>query len=91
VLRVKARGERDVITHVGHAAVISAGEFVRERFGFSAHGLECPRLPASFRSRTTRSYSCLSVVVFERVVVVPPSGSVTVALWLSELPATPSR
>jgi hypothetical protein len=29
----------------GHAAVISAGEFVPERFGFSAHGLECPRLP----------------------------------------------
>jgi hypothetical protein len=31
------------------------------------------------------------VVVFERVVVVPPSGSVCVLVWLSELPATPSR
>ena len=29
VLRVKARGQRDVITVVGHAAMISAGEFVQ--------------------------------------------------------------
>ena len=29
VLRVKARGQRDPITVVGHAAVISAGEFVQ--------------------------------------------------------------
>jgi len=29
VLRVKARGQRDLITLVGHAAMISAGEFVR--------------------------------------------------------------
>jgi exodeoxyribonuclease V alpha subunit len=29
VLRVKARGQRDVITLVGHAAMISAGEFVQ--------------------------------------------------------------
>jgi exodeoxyribonuclease V alpha subunit len=29
VLRVKARGQRDVITVLGHAAMISAGEFVR--------------------------------------------------------------
>ena len=29
VLRVKARGERDVITVLGHAAMISAGEFVQ--------------------------------------------------------------
>jgi hypothetical protein len=28
VLRVKARGQRDLITLVGHAAMISAGEFV---------------------------------------------------------------
>ena len=31
------------------------------------------------------------VVLFDRVVVVPPSGSVTVVLWLSLLPDTPSR
>jgi exodeoxyribonuclease V alpha subunit len=29
VLRVKARGQRDLITVIGHAAMISAGEFVR--------------------------------------------------------------
>ena len=29
VLRVKARGQRDAITVVGHAAMISAGEFVQ--------------------------------------------------------------
>ena len=28
VLRVKARGHRDLITTVGHAAMISAGEWV---------------------------------------------------------------
>jgi exodeoxyribonuclease V alpha subunit len=27
VLRVKARGQRDLITVIGHAAMISAGEF----------------------------------------------------------------
>src|SRR5215468_6864629 len=29
VLRVKARGQRDVITVLGHAAMISGGEFVQ--------------------------------------------------------------
>jgi exodeoxyribonuclease V alpha subunit len=29
VLRVKARGQRDLVTVVGHAALISAGEFVQ--------------------------------------------------------------
>jgi len=29
VLRVKARGRRDLITVLGHAAMISAGEFVQ--------------------------------------------------------------
>jgi hypothetical protein len=29
VLRVKARGHRDLVTVVGHAALISAGEFVQ--------------------------------------------------------------
>jgi exodeoxyribonuclease V alpha subunit len=28
VLRVKARGQRDLITVIGHAATITAGEFV---------------------------------------------------------------
>jgi exodeoxyribonuclease V alpha subunit len=29
VLRVKARGQRDLVTVVGHAAMITAGEFVQ--------------------------------------------------------------
>ena len=29
VLRVKARGQRDLIIVIGHAAMISAGEFVQ--------------------------------------------------------------
>jgi hypothetical protein len=29
VLRIKARGQRDLITVIGHAAMISAGEFVQ--------------------------------------------------------------
>ena len=29
VLRVKARGQRDLITVIGHAAMISAGEFIQ--------------------------------------------------------------
>jgi exodeoxyribonuclease V alpha subunit len=29
VLRVKARGQRELITVVGHAAMVSAGEFVQ--------------------------------------------------------------
>ncbi|WP_449317030.1 YrrC family ATP-dependent DNA helicase [Roseixanthobacter psychrophilus] len=28
VLRIKARGHRDVLTVVGHAAIISAGEWI---------------------------------------------------------------
>jgi exodeoxyribonuclease V alpha subunit len=31
VLRIKARGHRELITVVGHAAVISAGEWSRHR------------------------------------------------------------
>ena len=33
VLRLKARGQRDLITVVGHAATIAAGEFVQLRGG----------------------------------------------------------
>ena len=29
VLRVKARGQRDLVTVIGHAATIAAGEFVQ--------------------------------------------------------------
>ena len=33
VLRVKAGGQRDLITVLGHAAMISAGEFVQAHHG----------------------------------------------------------
>src|SRR5215471_8967967 len=43
VLRVKARGQRDLITLVGHAAMISAGEFVQasgSRINNRTHGVQ---------------------------------------------------
>jgi len=43
VLRVKARGQRDLITVVGHAPMISGGEFVQASGGWAndrTHGLQ---------------------------------------------------
>ncbi|GEL00471.1 hypothetical protein AME01nite_29690 [Acidomonas methanolica NBRC 104435] len=43
VLRVKVRGQRDLVTVVGHAAMISAGEFVQMSgrwFNDHTHGLQ---------------------------------------------------
>jgi exodeoxyribonuclease V alpha subunit len=43
VLHVKARGQRDLITLVGHAAMISAGEFVQASGAWindRTHGLQ---------------------------------------------------
>ena len=43
VLRVKARGQRDSITVIGHAAMISAGEFVQASGGWindRTHGVQ---------------------------------------------------
>jgi exodeoxyribonuclease V alpha subunit len=43
VLRVKARGQRDLITVLGHAAMISAGEFVQAsgtRVNDRTHGVQ---------------------------------------------------
>jgi exodeoxyribonuclease V alpha subunit len=43
VLRVKARGQRDLITLVGHAAMIAAGEFVQANGGWvndRTHGVQ---------------------------------------------------
>ncbi len=43
VLRVKARGQRDLITVIGHAAMISAGEFVQASGSWvndRAHGVQ---------------------------------------------------
>ena len=52
VLRVKARGQRDLVTVVGHAALISAGEFVQAVGSWTndrEHGLQfrAPFLKAS--------------------------------------------
>ena len=52
VLRVKARGQRDLITLVGHAAMISAGEFVQASGAWMndrTHGLQ---FKASFLKAT---------------------------------------
>ena len=43
ILRVKARGQRDLITVIGHAAMINTGEFVQARGAWvndRAHGLQ---------------------------------------------------
>jgi hypothetical protein len=43
VLRIKARGQRDLITVVGHAALISAGEFFQARGSWAndrTHGVQ---------------------------------------------------
>jgi len=43
VLRIKARGQRDLITVVGHASMISGGEFVQASGGWAndrTHGLQ---------------------------------------------------
>src|SRR5437660_6920840 len=53
VLRVKARGQRDLITVIGHAAMISAGEFVQASGAWindRTHGVQ---FRASFLKATT--------------------------------------
>lgn len=48
--------------------------------------MEAPELvPALHEPGRSRSYCPCLLVVFDRVVVVPPSGSVTVVFWLSVL------
>ena len=52
VLRVKARGQRDLITVIGHAAMISAGEFIQASGGWindRTHGVQ---FKASFLKAT---------------------------------------
>jgi exodeoxyribonuclease V alpha subunit len=65
VLRVKARGQRDLITLVGHAAMIFAGEFVQASGSWitdRTHGVQfkkphSSRLRRRQRSRASRSIS----------------------------------
>ena len=63
VLRVKARGHRDLVTTVGHAAMISAGEWItatgtwlndrKHGLQFKAHFLKTSAPPPSRASRST--------------------------------------
>ncbi len=63
VIRVKARGQRDLVTVVGHAAVISAGEWITASGDWAndrTHGqqskarfLKTSALPLSKASRST--------------------------------------
>ena len=48
VLRVKARGQRDLVTVVGHAPVISAGEFVQATGTWINDRTHGPQFKASF-------------------------------------------
>jgi exodeoxyribonuclease V alpha subunit len=62
VLRVKARGHRDLVTTVGHAAMISAGEWVTasgEWINDHAHGLQ-------FRARFLRTSTPSSIEGIEK-------------------------
>jgi exodeoxyribonuclease V alpha subunit len=52
VLRVKARGQRDLITLVGHAAMISAGEFVQASGAWVNDGTHGVQFRASFLKAT---------------------------------------
>ena len=46
VLRVTVRGQRDLVTVVGHAATISAGEFVQASIRSVGAQPTAPRVPA---------------------------------------------
>ena len=62
VLRIKARGQRDLVTTVGHAATISAGEWVTasgEWTNDRAHGLQ-------FRARFLKTSAPSSIEGIER-------------------------
>jgi exodeoxyribonuclease V alpha subunit len=52
VLRVKARGQRDLITVVGHAAMISAGEFVQASGAWTNDRTHGVQFKASFLKAT---------------------------------------
>jgi hypothetical protein len=63
----------------------------RRRLGQNCIGGNIPTARgAPFANGTDCGYRGV-VVVVERVVVVPPEGSVSVFVWVSVLPSTPSR
>src|SRR5205085_6163061 len=56
VLRVEAQGRREAVTVVGHAAVISAGEFIHATGGWQndrAHGLQSRSASLTLTAPTT--------------------------------------
>lgn len=53
VLRVKARGQRDLITVVGHAAMIAAGEFINATGSWVNDRTHGPQFKATFLRATT--------------------------------------
>ena len=62
VLKVKARGKRDLITVIGHAATISPGEFIQASGEWSndpTHGVQ-------FRARFLKAVSPTTVEGIER-------------------------
>jgi hypothetical protein len=57
VLRVKARGQRDLITLVGHAAMITAGEFVQASGSWindRTHGVQFRAFPQGYGTDDSR-------------------------------------
>ena len=54
VLRVEARGQRDLITVVGHAAPIGVGEFMRA----STHGVQFPPISSPTTSWLSEFRTC---------------------------------
>ena len=53
MLRVKARGQRDLITVIGHAAMISAGEFVQANGNWIDDRTHAVQFRASFLKAMT--------------------------------------
>src|SRR5690348_362687 len=73
VLRVKARGQRDLITVVGHAAMISAGEFVQASGAWTndrTHGvqLRASFLNAGTSEMTSKDWATLTLSLLALVV-----------------------
>jgi hypothetical protein len=66
VLRVKARGHRDLATIVGHAATISAGEWITASGDWVNHARPC-RLPMLRRFRAMLEDALGRVVICARL------------------------
>jgi hypothetical protein len=79
VLRVKARGQRDLITIIGHAAMISAGEFVQAGGSWindRTHGLQ-------FRASFLKATAPTTVEGIEKYLGSSPSGALCQFNWIA--------